>query len=316
MDTTLKIEELSSPEEIAVGIAGERSTKSRILSHYEDRRERKGWLVKGVHGISIARRNNWVQSGRLPYVTSAPFKRESASASSSHSHPRPHPSILPILEQPRTCLRAGKKTSSTWGKREQKKATTGWNVRRRGKDGCGRGRGRIERGGGRKRRREADRERTRETWIWKKRGARAHCGNRGRRSGALLLSKLAVSDRGGRRKKPWKKNAEEWSRDGRGAMGLWTRTTRRTTRNKSNERTTQNNRQGPRRARSHNCLGAQWRGCPVNRRRTTPPPSHLDSFSFRLSHLFTMLASFSQQGCSSDESILVMAIYLALISSI
>lgn len=33
-----------------------------------------GWLAKGVHGISIARRNNWVQSGRLPYVTSAPFK--------------------------------------------------------------------------------------------------------------------------------------------------------------------------------------------------------------------------------------------------
>lgn len=95
MDTTLKIEELSSPEEIAVGIAGERSTKSRTLSHYEDRRERKGWLVKGVHGISIARRNNWVQSGRLPYVTSAPFKRESASASSSHSHPRPHPSHSP-----------------------------------------------------------------------------------------------------------------------------------------------------------------------------------------------------------------------------
>ncbi|KYQ56515.1 hypothetical protein ALC60_04592 [Trachymyrmex zeteki] len=93
------IEELSSPEEIAVGIAGERSAKSEALSHYEDRRERKGWLVEGVHGISIARRNNWVQSGRLPYVTSAPFKRESASASSSHSHPPPRPSILPILEQ-------------------------------------------------------------------------------------------------------------------------------------------------------------------------------------------------------------------------
>lgn len=60
-----------------------RSAKSGALSHYEDRRERKGWLVEGVHGISIARRNNWVQSGRLPYVTSAPFKRESASASSS-----------------------------------------------------------------------------------------------------------------------------------------------------------------------------------------------------------------------------------------
>lgn len=85
VDTTLKIGKLSSLEEIAVGIAGERSTKSGALSHYEDRRERKGWLVDGVHGISIARWNNWVQSGRLPYVTSAPFKRESASASSSSS---------------------------------------------------------------------------------------------------------------------------------------------------------------------------------------------------------------------------------------
>lgn len=66
------------------------------LSHYEDRRERKGWLVEGVHGISIARRNNWVQSGRLPYVTSAPFKRESASASSSH--PLILVPVLPILE--------------------------------------------------------------------------------------------------------------------------------------------------------------------------------------------------------------------------
>lgn len=87
MDTTLKIGKLSSLEEIAVGIAGERLAKSGALSHYEDRRERKGWLVEGVHGISIARRNNWVQSGRLPYVTSAPFKRESASASSSSSSP-------------------------------------------------------------------------------------------------------------------------------------------------------------------------------------------------------------------------------------
>lgn len=83
----MKIGKLSSLEEIAVGIAGERSAKSGALSHYEDRRERKGWLVEGVHGISIARQNNWVQSGRLPYVTSAPFKRESASASSSHPHP-------------------------------------------------------------------------------------------------------------------------------------------------------------------------------------------------------------------------------------
>lgn len=32
--------------------------------------------------------------------------------------------------------------------------------------------------------------------------------------------KLAVGDRGGRRKKPWKKNAEERSRNGRGATGL------------------------------------------------------------------------------------------------
>jgi len=220
MNITLKIEKLSSLEEIAVGIAGERSAKSGALSHYEDKRERKGWLVEGVHGISIARRNNWVQSGRLPYVTSAPFKRESASASSSHPHPRPRPSILPILEQPRTCLRAGKKTSSTRRKRDQKKATTGRSVRGRGKDGCGRGRGRAGRGGGRQRRREADRERARETWIWKKRGARAHCGNRGRRSGALLVSKPAVGDRGGRRKKSWKKNAEERSRGGKGATGL------------------------------------------------------------------------------------------------
>lgn len=84
-----EIGEPPSSERVAVGVAGERSAKSGALSHYEDRRERKGWLVEGVHGISIARRNNWVQSGRLPYVTSAPFKRESASASSSHPHPCP-----------------------------------------------------------------------------------------------------------------------------------------------------------------------------------------------------------------------------------
>lgn len=174
MDTTLKRHngKLSSLEEIAVGIAGERPAKSGGLSHYEDRRERKGWLVEGVHGISIARRNNWVQSGRLPYVTSAPFKRESASASSSHPHPRP--SILPILEQPRTCLRAPvKRPARPGGKRDQKKTTTGRSVRGRGKDGRKRERGRVGRGGGagRKRRREAE-DRGRDMDLKEKRSTR------------------------------------------------------------------------------------------------------------------------------------------------
>lgn len=149
MDTTLKIGKLSSLEEIAVGIAGERPAKSGALSHYEDRRERKGWLVEGVHGISIARRNNWVQSGRLPYVTSAPFKRESAFASSSsslilsHPRPRPRPTVLPILEQPRSLPPRRQKDQldareREKKKRDQKKATTGRSVRGRGKDGRGR----------------------------------------------------------------------------------------------------------------------------------------------------------------------------------
>lgn len=52
---------------------------------------RRGWLAEGVHGISIARQNNWVQSGRLPYVTSAPFKpmQERDCASCPLFHPRP-----------------------------------------------------------------------------------------------------------------------------------------------------------------------------------------------------------------------------------
>lgn len=121
----MKIGKLSSLEEIAVGIAGERPAKSGALSHYEDRRERKGWLVEGVHGISIARRNNWVQSGRLPYVTSAPFKRESAFASSSSSLILVLVPVLPFSpfsNSPGACLRAGKKTSST-REREKKKET-------------------------------------------------------------------------------------------------------------------------------------------------------------------------------------------------
>lgn len=226
MDTTLKIGKLSSLEEIAVGIVGERPAKSGTLSHYEDRKERKGWLVEGVHGISIARRNNWVQSGRLPYVTSAPFKRESAFALSSSSLILVLVPVLPFSpfsNSPGACLRAGKKTSSTREKeekkRDQKKATTGRSVRGRGKDGRGREgeegqEGQKEERRQKRGRRAGKRGRARETWIWKKRGARAHCGNRGRRSGALLVSKPAVGDREGGRKKPWKKNAEERSRGG------------------------------------------------------------------------------------------------------
>lgn len=294
MDTTLKRHngKLPSLEEIAVGIAGERPAKSGALSHYEDRRERKGWLVEGVHGISIARRNNWVQSGRLPYVTSAPFKRESASASSSHPHPRP--SILPILEQPRTCLRAGKKTSSTRGKKRPEEGDY------RAK--CTRTReGRAREG-----EEEEDRGRTRETWISKKRGARAHCGNRGRRSGALLVSKPAVG--GPRRKKEEEAVEEEPPKND---FARWMRGDRARNKNNATGNTeqkqrksrAQNNRPGPRRARSHNCLGAQWRGCPVNRRRTTPPPLHSDpALSFRLSRPFATLAvaSFSRRGCSLE----------------
>lgn len=143
MDTTLKIGKLSSLEEIAVGIAGERLAKSGALSHYEDRRERKGWLVEGVHGISIARRNNWVQSGRLPYVTSAPFKRESASASSSSSSPSfhsPHSRAAPDLppRRQKDQLDAGKKRAEEDDYRTKCTRTREGRVRERKRERKGR----------------------------------------------------------------------------------------------------------------------------------------------------------------------------------
>lgn len=293
----MKIGKLSSLEEIAVGIAGERLAKSGALSHYEDRRERKGWLVEGVHGISIARRNNWVQSGRLPYVTSAPFKRESASASSSSSSP-----VLPFSpfsSSPGLASAPAKRPARRGEKETRRRRLPDEVYEDAGRTGAG-----AEEGeGGQEEDAERDEEKRIERgrgrpWIWKKRGARAHCRNRGRRSGALLVSKPAVGDRGGRRKKPWKKNAEgtifaveegrrdseQEQRDGQHGTKV-TREPRKTTSGV------------PRRARSHNCLGAQWRGCPVNRRRTTPPPPLvLTPLSFRLSHLFTTLASFSRNG--------------------
>lgn len=89
--------------------------RRRRKGEEEENEEGGGWLAKGVHGISIARRNNWVQSGRLPYVTSAPFKpRRGEMLHLSLASLSPHP-------PGRAARRAGKKITSTLSrKREQK----------------------------------------------------------------------------------------------------------------------------------------------------------------------------------------------------
>lgn len=108
----------------------------------------------GVHGISIARRNNWVQSGRLPYVTSAPFKRKSASASSSHPHPCPpsfHSRAAPDSPARRQKDQLGmRKKRAEKGDYRAKcmRTRTGWR-RRAGKGEDGKG---VERNGRGKRR--------------------------------------------------------------------------------------------------------------------------------------------------------------------
>lgn len=89
--------------------------RRRRKGEEEENEEGGGWLAEGVHGISIARRNNWVQSGRLPYVTSAPFKpRRGEMLHLSLASLSPHP-------PGRAARRAGKKITSTLSrKREQK----------------------------------------------------------------------------------------------------------------------------------------------------------------------------------------------------
>lgn len=169
-----------------------RAAKSGALSHYEDRRERKGWLVEGVHGISIARRNNWVQSGRLPYVTSAPFKRESASSSSSlilihvpasfHSpHSRAAPDLPPRRQKEQPGM--GKKRPEE-GDYRAKCTRTRQGRERGGGEEQERNRekaSKTDRGGGeRQETEERERERGGED-LEEKRSTRG--GNRGRRSG-------------------------------------------------------------------------------------------------------------------------------------
>lgn len=259
VDITLKIGKLSSLEEIAVGIVGEQSAKSGALSHYEDRRERKGWLVEGVHGISIARRNNWVQSGRLPYVTSAPFKQESASASSSSSSSSSLIHILalvlvlvpvPVPVLPFSSFSSSPGLASAPAKRPARRAKKE-SRRRRLPGEVYEDVGRT--GEGREGQEEDEAERDGEKRSRKGRGRHGSgrkeehaytvetgAGDQGR---CWYQSPLSVTEEEEGRNRG-KKNAEERSRGGRGATGLWTRTTRQATRNKSNERAAQNNSAG------------------------------------------------------------------------